>query len=84
MDDGYVEEPSAYVGGLQTIDFSNAFNSIRRRIVYDAIATYDPRLLKLFVWAYGSATPVYLTDGSFVCNSESGVRQGDPLGPNLV
>lgn len=40
-------------------DFSNAFNSIPRRAIYDGLAKYCPGLLKWFRWAYGDSRPLH-------------------------
>jgi hypothetical protein len=42
-----------------------------------------PSLNKFIYWAYGTATPIYASDGTFLFYSETGVKQGDPLGPLL-
>jgi hypothetical protein len=65
------------------IDCKNAFNSIGRRAIYNKMAAIFPSLNKLIFWAYGSATPIYASDGTFLFFSETGVKQGDPLGPLL-
>jgi hypothetical protein len=67
--------------GVLAIDFSNAFNSIRRGPVYTGICNHFPFLRRFFLWAYGVATPLCNTLGELVCHSETGVKQGDPLGP---
>ena len=64
-----------------TVDFKNAFNSIRRRFIMTQVDQACPDLSPYFMWAYGRSTPIYLSDGRFVGYSETGVRQGDPMGP---
>ena len=66
---------------IQQVDFENAFNSVGRRAIYDGLATIAPSLLEYFRWSYGCSSPIYTRDGSLLCESATGVRQGDPLGP---
>jgi Reverse transcriptase (RNA-dependent DNA polymerase) len=67
------------------IDCSNAFNSIARRPIFDKLLASHPLrpLARFYSWSYGSRSPLYDSAGAFICNSETGVRQGDPLGPLL-
>jgi hypothetical protein len=69
--------------GIQTVDFSNAFNSIRRSAVDAAVARHFPSLLCYFRYSYGTAVSLRDPDGLPVATSATGVRQGDPLGPLL-
>jgi len=66
---------------LVKLDFSNAFNSIRRDAVLDAVAFHRPDLLPLAISTYGS--PSFLWTGDTTLQSAEGVQQGDPLGPLL-
>ena len=71
---------------LQSVDFSNAFNTIGRSAIEDQVRNVCPQLLPFFKWAYGSPTPLFSVNGGSlkkICDSTSGVRQGDPLGPAL-
>jgi len=63
------------------LDFTNAFNTIRRDRVLEAVATSCPDLLPFVSSAYGSPSTLWL--GDKVLSSEEGVQQGDPLGPLL-
>ena len=63
-----------------TVDARNAFNSIRRRPIYEGLVTYCPSLIPLFRWLYGSPSALIWWDGTHMCDSETGCRQGDPLG----
>ena len=65
------------------IDCRNAFNCLGRRAIYNKMTSVFPSLSKFIFWAYGSATPIYASDGTFLFFSETGVKQGDPLGPLL-
>ena len=66
---------------LLKIDFKNAFNSIRRDKMFEAVEAYIPELLP-FVHSVYSAPSTLLWDGDQILSSE-GVQQGDPLGPML-
>lgn len=63
------------------LDFSNAFNSIRRDAIFEAVARHAPDILKFVLSAYG--TPSELWFGEHTIPSAEGVQQGDPLGPLL-
>ena len=65
------------------IDCKNAFNCMGRRAIYNKMSRLFPLLNKFIYWAYGTATPIYASDGTFLFYSETGVKQGDPLGPLL-
>ena len=66
---------------VQTVDFKNAFNTIRRGTIARAVLEHAPNLYRFFCWAYGSESPLFSNDGSLLATSCTGVRQGDPLGP---
>ena len=65
---------------LVKLDFTNAFNTIRRDAVLEAVARHVPDLLPFASSAYGSASDLHL---GVVLESAEGVQQGDPLGPLL-
>lgn len=65
---------------ILAVDFSNAFNSLRRGAIAEIVQSKFPELSHLFHWSYGSATPL-ISEGEVVARSCTGVRQGDPLGP---
>ena len=60
------------------LDFSNAFNCIRRDLILEAIAARSPEIYCLVYSAY-SCKPV-LTYGDWKILSREGAQQGDPLG----
>jgi len=60
------------------LDFSNAFNCIRRDLILEAIAARSPEIYCLVHSAY-SCEPV-LTFGDWEILSREGAQQGDPLG----
>ena len=63
------------------VDMSNAFNMVSRQAVLDECATFFPELLPWVSWCYGSHTLLWHPMGQI--SSQSGVQQGDPLGPML-
>jgi len=67
---------------IQTVDFSNAFNTVSRASIATQIAAHLPELTGYVRWAYGGPTQLF-ADDAWVCDATSGVRQGDPLGPLL-
>ena len=64
---------------MQLVDFTNAFNTIRRRPIFEALEKYLPCLLPWFRWMYGGSSMLRLADGSPAVSCGTGVRQGDPL-----
>ena len=63
------------------LDFRNAFNTVRRDKMLLAVRTYLPKFYS-FIWQM-YRNPSKLFFGDFLLQSESGVQQGDPLGPLL-
>ena len=61
------------------IDFSNAFNCVKRGAFLDS--TRDTLLESWVSWCYGA--PTWLLFGDERLSSEEGAQQGDPLGPLL-
>ena len=66
---------------LIKLDFSNAFNSLRRDSMREAIEQHMPGLLGYFDSAYGQSS--HLQFGDYTIESAEGIQQGDPLGPLL-
>ena len=64
-------------------DIANAFNELRRRVTSDALIESEEgrSLARLFHWSYGKKAALLHGDGTLACYSETGMRQGDPLGP---
>jgi hypothetical protein len=66
---------------LLGIDFSNAFNSASRRVIFEECRKHFPELLRWLQFCYGDQPMLWFDRFEF--RSESGVQQGDPLGPFL-
>ena len=66
---------------LVKLDFANAFNSVRRDALLEAVAESLPEALPYIEMAYVS--PSHLGYEGTVISSDEGVQQGDPLGPLL-
>jgi hypothetical protein len=66
---------------LVKLDFSNAFNSLRRDRMLEAVSKELP---SAYNYIYSSnAQPSLLSYGDRVIASSEGIQQGDPLGPLL-
>ena len=76
-----------FLGGMSAgqifvkLDFSNAFNTLRRDSLLEAVFHCAPGLLPYASSAYGGPSILWLGDGTM--SSAEGVQQGDPLGPLL-
>ena len=66
---------------LVKIDFSNAFNCLRRDTMLEAVADRIPQLYKFCHLAYSQSSVLWF--GEHILTSEEGAQQGDPLGPLL-
>jgi len=64
---------------LLKLDFSNAFNTIRRNSMFESVAKLAPRILPYVLTAYSDSA--ILQFRKFVVSSHKGMSQGDPLGP---
>ena len=64
-----------------TVDLTNAFNSVKRSAVLQSAISTCPESVPWVSSMYGSHSSLYCQ--SRVLRSESGVQQGDPLGPLL-
>ena len=64
---------------LVKIDFQNAFNTVRRDAILEAVAKHLPEFLPFA--CSSMAYPSELQFGKFMLVSEEGAQQGDPLGP---
>lgn len=61
------------------IDFKNAFNTLRRDTILEAVAKHFPELLPFAESTIGQSS--ILQFGDFLLQSAEGAQQGDPLGP---
>lgn len=86
----FLEDRAVTCGGIGFIDFENAFNSVNRHTLAEAVRRFCPQLFPLIKNLYGSPTAslVRRRDGSYESIAcKEGVRQGDPfasLGFSLV
>ena len=75
----HAEDPEM---GLLLLDLSNAFNCVDRKCFLEQCRQHFPSLAPWAEWCY--AEPSRLRFGELPpLSSESGVQQGDPLGPLL-
>ena len=65
----------------QKIDFSNAFNAVKRDVFLNEFFQHFPQIYKWVRFCYSQHSFCFF--GNFVIPSEAGVQQGDPLGPFL-
>ena len=63
------------------LDYSNAFNTIRRDRMLSAVLKNAPEIYPLVHSAYSQSTNLFF--GNHIIPSSEGVQQGDPLGPLL-
>ena len=71
--------PDSYV--VAKLDFTNAFNSIRRDSLHEAVTLHVPEILQFCHSSY--ARPTNLLYNQHSISSEEGVQPGDRLGPIL-
>ena len=71
--------PSDFV--VVKLDFSNAFNCLRRSDMLQSVADRAPALFPYCYSAYANASILYY--GQYVILSQEGPQQGDALGPLL-
>ena len=67
--------------GLLKLDFRNALNIVSRDVALQEVRHRFPTLARWTQWCY--ASPAHLQFGQHRLASETGVQQGDPLGPLL-
>ena len=72
------DDPSSDWAVLK-IDISNAFNTANRHLMGQVVAELCPEMAPWFNTCYGQHSPV-IVDGHVIL-SQTGVQQGDPLGP---
>ena len=79
--DSQLHPPDQQDRYLLKLDFCNAFNSIRRDKMLQAVREFAPDLFPLAYSSYASPSLLFWSDK--VIKSAEGVQQGDPLGPLL-
>jgi hypothetical protein len=67
---------------LFQVDFSNAFNLVRRQVLCQSTLEYLPALGPWVICFYDSPSHLFY-DKEIFCSSSRGVQHGDPLGPLL-
>ncbi len=63
------------------LDMKNAFNSVSRQAIFDAVLKDFPSVSRYVYWCYGKHT--LLKYDEYFLTSQLGVQQGDPFGPIL-
>ena len=63
------------------LDIKNAFNSLQRHQMLEAIRSRIPTMYQLLRSSYLRPTPLFFQD--IEISSESGIQQGDPAGPAI-
>ena len=64
---------------VMKIHMRNAFNLVWRQALLDECSAHFPELLPWASWCYGQHPTLWHPMG--IISSETGVQQGDPLGP---
>jgi hypothetical protein len=64
---------------IQTLDIKNAYNTLRRSVIANAVNNRLPELSRWFNWAYATPSPLLAPDGTCMHMCGTGVKQGDPL-----
>ena len=67
--------------GVLQIDFQNTFNSVKRSHFFKETCEFIPGIAAFTNFCYSQHTPLFYNNA--IVQSESGVQQGDPLGPSL-
>jgi hypothetical protein len=63
------------------LDLWNAFNTLSRQRMLEAVAQRCPSLLPFASWSYVTPTPLWLQSSTATIASTRGMRQGDPCRP---
>ena len=62
---------------LVKLDVSNAFNSVRRDAMLEAVQTRAPAIYPLVWQGYSNSAPLFIGESKIL--SQTGIQQGDPL-----
>ena len=68
------------------LDCKNAFNTVSRQHMLEAVQQTVPKLTPLVWWMYGQPSDLVVPNAppeALIIRSSSGVNQGDPIGPRL-
>ena len=65
------------------VDLENAFNSVDREVVLQAVRNFFPEVEAWFRFCYGAPAKLFCEGDVLPFGSAQGVQQGDPLGPLL-
>jgi hypothetical protein len=70
-------------GGVQCLDFVNAFGTMRRSVIAQQVREHVPELWGIAKLLYDTPSDLYLQTGTGIrcIKSQSGVKQGDPFVP---
>ena len=68
-------------GGILQIDFRNAFNSMKRSHLVGSTKVLMPSIISFASFCYSKHSDLFCN--SSTVGSQTGVQQGDPLGPLL-
>ena len=52
---------SGGISNVEVIDLKNAFNTLSRKYLGEAIMELDPQMFAYVQWAYGDVTPILMT-----------------------
>ena len=66
---------------FNNLDLSNAFNTLRRDSMLEAVKQHVPEIFNFYCLAYADGSDLLYEDR--IIRSEEGPQQGDPLGPFL-
>jgi Reverse transcriptase (RNA-dependent DNA polymerase) len=74
---------AAYLAGdiILKVDIANAFNTARRRNMFEQVTAKIPGLARYFRFQYGRASALRGNQGTIIAWSATGVGQGHPCSP---
>ena len=72
---------SVKIGGILQIDFRNAFNSVKCSHLLGSTKVLMPSIISFASFCYSKHSDLFFN--SSIVDSQTGVQQGDPLGPLL-
>ena len=66
------------------MDMENAFNLQARRVIFNGLLQYAPKLVRIFRKFYGTSSKLFLKSGECMGICATGVKQGCPFGSPLL